>query len=576
MNDSAQGKPDAGDASARNAALGALSGAKDDWARTSVCERIEVLGRIGDAIMAVARDWAHTAAREKGIAPDSPLVGEEWLSGPYAIMETVNALRRTLAGMDGKAYLRRLATRRLGSSQTAVRVMPTTIWDRLLMSGIRAEVWMKPGVTPDNLADHAASAYDGSAAGRRGKVALVLGAGNIAAIAPLDVLHKLFVENQVVILKMNPVNDYLTGYLQTALAPLIARDALRIVRGDGAVGAELCTHPLVDEIHVTGSVGTHDAIVWGTGDEAQARRRAGTPLNPRRITSELGSVSPTIVVPGPWSRADIRFQAQHIATQKLHNAGHNCISCQALIMPRGWDVGPRLLNEVRKIASAWTRSAHYPGSDERLARFSRHSGGDGGDDGHRAGLIAEPLGEDGFNARHEVFAPALGLVEIKAENPQAYLRDAIQYANTRLGGTLGANILIHPRTLRRIGKTRFEEILADFRYGTIAVNGWSALGFLFPTCPWGAFPGHSIGDVGSGIGTVHNAFMLNETERVVLTAPWRPFPRSLLGGRATLLPRPPYFITNRKQRQLGQVLTTFSHRPRWRLVPRILVNALLG
>ncbi len=46
----------------------------------------------------------------------------------------------------------------------------------------------------------------------------------------------------------------------------------------------------------------------GEGETARQRRAAGTPLNPRRVTSELGGVSPTIIVPGPWSEADIAFQ----------------------------------------------------------------------------------------------------------------------------------------------------------------------------------------------------------------------------------------------------------------------------
>ncbi len=87
----------------------------------------------------------------------------------------------------------------------------------------------------------------------RGKLALVLGAGNVASIAPLDVLHKLFIENQVCLLKLNPVNDYLHDLLAQALAPVIAMDALRIVTGDARAGAWLTTHPAVDEIHITGS-----------------------------------------------------------------------------------------------------------------------------------------------------------------------------------------------------------------------------------------------------------------------------------------------------------------------------------
>ncbi len=111
-----------------------------------------------------------------------------------------------------------------------------------------------------------------------------------------------------------------------APAPVIAMDALRIVTGDARAGAWLTTHPAVDEIHITGSRETHDVIVWGEGETARQRRAAGTPLNPRRVTSELGGVSPTIIVPGPWSEADIAFQAQQLATQKMNNGGFNCVA----------------------------------------------------------------------------------------------------------------------------------------------------------------------------------------------------------------------------------------------------------
>jgi hypothetical protein len=102
------------------------------------------------------------------------------------------------------------------------------------------------------------------------------------------------------------------------------------------------------------------------------------------------------------------------------------------------------------------------------------------------------------------------------------------------------------------------------------------LAFLATACPWGAFPGHTPQDVQSGIGTVHNTFMLDSTERVVIQAPWRPFPRGLLSGQFTLLPRPPWFISNKKQDKLGRLLTQFQHTPSWFKLPRIFLNALLG
>ncbi|BCH35612.1 putative aldehyde dehydrogenase [Mesorhizobium sp. L-8-10] len=557
-------------------ALTALDAHKDEWARTTVAGRMRLLAAVKDGIMAVARNWAETAARKKGITSGSPLEGEEWIAGPYATMAGVNALLPTLSRMEGKAFLKHLPTRVLETGQTAIEVLPHSIWDRLLLSGVKAEVWMQPGVTKDNLARHAALAYDLPAHQRRGKVALVLGAGNVSAITPLDVLHKLFLENQVVILKMNPINDYLTDCYNVAMRPFIDRGFLRIVKGGADAGAYLAGHPLVEELHITGAAATHDAIVWGVGEEAVRNRKAGTPKNRKRFTSELGSVSPTIVVPGPWSPADIRFQAENIATQKLHNSGHNCIACQALIMPGSWERGDRLIEEIRKVAAANARPAYYPGAEQRMAAFAEKASNvvHVARTGDAPPLLIGDL--DGWNAGNECFAPALGIKHIEAADAETYLRAAIDYANANLFGTLGANILIHPRTLRQIGRRRFESIIAGFRYGTIAINGWSGLGFLVTTCPWGAFPGHTIEDVQSGIGTVHNAFMLENTERVVVEAPWRPFPRNLLSGGLTLLPKPPYFITNKRQHVLGRLLTAFQYKPGWLKLPRIFFHALLG
>lgn len=560
-----------------DAALNALDAAKDTWAQTSIADRIAVLQQVKDNLMDVAAGWAEIAARKKQIPAGSPLAGEEWTSGPYAVMSACNGLMLTLGQMEGKAFLNHLPKRTLTTGQTAVKVMPHSIWDHLLLSGVKADVWMQKGVTAENLHTHAAPAYDIPEAARKGKVALILGAGNIASIAPLDVFQKLFVENQVVILKMNPVNDYLTEYLSSALKPLIDRDALRIVKGDGAAGAYLTTHPIVEELHITGAGATHDAIVWGTGEEGAQNRKANTPKNDKRFTSELGAVCPTIVVPGPWSEADLKFQAEHIATHKLHNSGFNCVACQVLIMPSGWDKAQMLLANVEAVIQKSTRGAYYPGASDRLEAFKSNAKAPKEvTRGPAPSLVINNLNDSDWFRNNEVFAPALSIHEMPAPDAQTYLRGAVAYANDHLHGTLGANILIHPKTIKQIGKKQFETIIAELRYGTIAINTWTGLAFLTTACPWGAFPGHTPQDVQSGIGTVHNTFMLEQTERVVVQAPWAPFPRGLLSGQFTLLPRPPWFITNKKQDKLGRLLTAFQYKPSWFKLPRIFLNALLG
>ncbi len=553
-------------------ALTELSAARDVWAKTTVAERIALLQQIKDQLINVAEGWALTAARNKQIPEGSPLVGEEWMSGPYALMMGCNALIDTLSGMQGKRFLDKVKLRKLVTGQIAARVMPTNIWDKLLLSGVSAEVWMQAGITRENLRAHTASVYDTPPPA---KLALVLGAGNIASIAPLDCFHKLFNENQVVILKMNPVNDYLTDYLQVALSPLIDLGVLRIVTGGADVGGYLCQHPLVEEIHITGAEASHDRIVWG--EDVAAAKARGVPVNTRRITSELGAVCPTIVVPGPWNTADLQFQAEHIATQKLHNSGFNCIACQMLVLPADWDKTRVLMDNVAKVmARVPVRQAYYPGAEDRMAEFARHSDKVAKFDRGDAPACVVVSDGDPWLQENEVFAPAMSMHELAGSDPETYLRAAIRYANEELHGTLGANVLIHPATIKAIGKKKFEALIAELRYGCIAINAWSGLGFLLAQATWGAFPGHTLDNVQSGIGVVHNAFMFDRPERTVITAPFQPFPRNLLSGGTSMLPRPPWFVTHKRADKVGRLLTQIAYRPRMTKLPAIMLAALTG
>src|SRR5205807_1940633 len=100
-----------------------------------------------------------------------------------------------------------------------------------------------------------------------------------------------------------------------------------------------------------------------------------------------------------------------------------------------------------------------------------------------------------------------------------------------------------------LGRT-FDESIAELRYGTVAVNAWTGLGYLTPRATWGAFPGHPLTDIQSGRGVVHNALLLDGTERTVVRGPFRP------------LPKPPWFVNNRTAAVTGRRLTAFAAQPR--------------
>ncbi|MFD9128444.1 hypothetical protein [Kitasatospora sp. NPDC059571] len=110
--------------------------------------------------------------------------------------------------------------------------------------------------------------------------------------------------------------------------------------------------------------------------------------------------------------------------------------------------------------------------------------------------------------------------------PDDFVRHAVDFANDTLPGTLGATLLVHPRT-ERDSPCTLPAAVDRLRYGTIGVNTWSGVGFLLGHTPWGARPGHTRQDIGSGTGFVDNARMLADVEKTVLRAPFAPaHPRS--------------------------------------------------
>ena len=563
---------------AMDAALDMLASRKTEWARLPIARKIEMLERLKGRIDEASGRWVTAASRAKGLPPGSPLRGEEWSSGPWATVAYLDPLIRTLRhAADGTlAELVAGKTRQRPDGQTIVRVLPDGVYDHLLFSGMTVDVWQQPGVTPETLPDTLATFYQ--QADPDGAVALVLGAGNIASIPALDTLYKLFAEGQVVLLKMNPVNSYLGPVFQDAFADFVSAGYLRFAYGGADVGAYLTRHDQVEEIHVTGSAQTHDAIVYGTGDEGAARKRRDEPEITKRVTSELGGVSPCIVVPGDWSEPDLRFQAEHVATQKTHNGGFNCIATQALVLPQDWPQRDAFLDEVTGVLAALPgRDPYYPGATDRVDAARDRLGADG--EGHSHTAVAHVDADDAYAFETEFFANALAVTDLPGggpdEDPADWLDRAVDAANDRFMGTLGITILVHPRTLDRMGE-RFWDAVARLRYGTIGVNVWSGVGFLIAQAAWGAFPGHERTDIQSGIGTVHNALLFDRPQKSVVQGPFAPFPRSLLLGETHTAPKPIWFATNDQAETVARRLTHFAASPSPLKLPGIFAAALRG
>ncbi|MGV9790955.1 aldehyde dehydrogenase family protein [Streptomyces sp. NPDC004673] len=555
-------------------ALDELARGQVAWAARGLAERRELLEQVGAATAANARDWVRAAVAYKRLTEDSPLVGEEWITGPYPVLTSVGALSASIRALErGASPVDGFPVGRAPGDRVAVRVLPHGVWDRLLLNGFSAEVWMPPGVSEEQVRARAGLSLRRPA--KTGGVGVVLGAGNITSIPVLDVLYEVYANNRVVALKLNPVTDGLFEVFSRVLAPLIEAGAVRLLTGGADVGSYLVHHPKAGHVHMTGSAATHDAIVFGTGPEGVERRKAGTPLLDKPVTSELGGVSPTIVLPDVWTESDLRYQAGHIATQRLHNGGYNCVASQVVVVAADWPQKDRFLAHLRAaLSGAPERPAYYPGSDERIrAAHAAYPGAETVSGGRV--LIEIPDSEEpGPALSAEYFAPVLAVLELPGDTRQ-YLERAVRTANERFTGTLGVNLVVHPRTVSALGPA-LDRAVAALRYGTVAINAWTGVGYLTATATWGAFPGHTVDDVQSGIGVVHNALLLDSPERTVVRGPFRPAPRALLHGSVVMSPKPPWFVDNRTAATTGRLLTEFAAAPRWSALPGIFASALRG
>ena len=355
----------------------------------------------------------------------------------------------------------------------------------------------------------------------------------------MDVATKMFIDGRVCLLKMNPVNDWVGPFLERALAPLISRNYLRIVYGGVEVGTYLVNLSQVDELHLTGSAQTHDMIVWGApGDERKRRLAAGDPLLKTPITSELGNVSPVAIVPSDYSDSELRFMSRNIVTMVVSNASFNCNAAKMIVTATGWPQRARLLDLIGStLADASTRRAYYPGAPERWqALLAKH------DDAERFGDASGGKlpwvlirGLDSGDPDEPLFSiePFCGIISetsVGSTDAVEFLEAATAFMNHRLWGTLNAMILISPKLeADPLVSAALDRAIVDLRYGTVAINHWPALGYGFGCMSWGGHQSSTLDNIQSGLGWVHNTFMLDGIDKSVIRGPLtvKPYPAVL-------------------------------------------------
>jgi hypothetical protein len=334
------------------------------------------------------------------------------------------------------------------------------------------------------------------------------------------------------------------------------------------VGAAAVEHELVDEVHITGSIHSHDAIVWGPpGAERDRRKREHDPLLTKPITSELGNVSPWIVVPANYTARQLRFQAESVASSITNNASFNCVATKMIVTWKGWRQRGEFLDLVERVlAEVPTRKAYYPGAADRYRKFT--------------GRQVEPDAQGRLpwtlvrNASAETlpllfceesFVCVCGETALEAASDQEFLGRAVDFANERLWGTLSAALTVPPDFRRAPGgEAALQGALHQLRYGAVGINHWPALVYAMMSPPWGGYPSGTLEDAQSGIGSVHNTFLLDHVQKTVLEGP------------LTVMPKPFWFPTHRKPEPIAwKVLDLYVRPSAWKL-PGLLLAALAG
>lgn len=545
------------------AVLAVLDHARE-FARLGTTAKAALIRACIPRLLAEAPAWVEEGSRMRGADP-----GEEWLGGPSPTIRAFRLLAESLETITtkGKPPLGR-GVRTRADGRIEIDLFPASALDSIAFQGFHGYALMEAGITEERARERQASFY--SRREPEGGVAVILGAGNVSSIPPMDVATKMFAEGYVCVLKMNPVNEWVGPYLERALHPFISRGYLRIVYGGGDVGAYLTSHPLINDVHITGSDRTHDLIVWGPpGPDRDRRLRERDPLLKVPISSELGNVSPVAVVPEQYSDHELWFMARNVVSMVFNNGSFNCNAAKMLITAQGWPQRNQFLDLVAKgLSEAPTRKAYYPGAFDRYSALTatHHAERFGtATDQNLAWAFMRGLDAtaDDVLFRTEPFCGVLSETSLSGSDPARFLLDAATFMNDRLWGTLNAMFFLHPKTESQPAvAAALDRALLDLRYGTVSINHWPALCYAWGTMPWGGHQSSTLQNIQSGLGWVHNTYLLEGIDK------------SVVRGPLTVSPYPMWFFDNPKTAKVGPVMADMEASPSWLKLPGLLLKVL--
>ncbi len=524
----------------------------------------ELVDACGQGVMRSSKEWVRTACEAKRIGADQPISAEEILAGPATLLRYLRILSKVFQDVEktGSPMLPGIPRNNLLGRQ-CIPVLPvSSLFDGLIFMGLQAEVWRQADANFDQSIE---GSWNVSKLGG-GQITGVLGAGNVSSIPATDMLYKLFHHREAVLLKLNPVNDYLEPFFNDAFRPLVDAKLLRIVCGGIEVGDAIVKHESISGLHLTGSHLTHDAIVWGSDPQQRiASKHDNRPLVTKSVTSELGNVTPWIIVPGRYTGKQLRSQAEHVVASITNNASFNCLATKMIVTSRGWEQRSDFLDLIdSQLSKIPPRFAYYPGAHERFARAAGKPSPEADD-----GTLPWTLIRDANPSAtphlfdEESFVCVCAETQLAESEPEAFLDSAVDFVNNRLFGTLCATLTL-PSDFRRQNGLALDRALVKLRYGSVCINQWSGVAYGLMTPPWGGYPGATLEAPQSGIGHVHNTFGISNIEKTVLWGPLCNFPK------------PVWFPSHGRANQVAWELLRLYDCPSIRRLPKLFLHALRG
>lgn len=537
---------------------------KEEWATLPISEKVELLKEIVSIINKKGYDdfkaMGEEASKMMGI-PVETFEGQMEVSGQALLFITqikgeleafVELFTLRSKGMEkAPKKMLNLKMRKAANGQICISTFPLFAKDSTTIASIcTGEAWMNADAVKDE-SDVRPYSFDKFEA-RSGGVTVILGAGNQGFLSVSDVIHSLFIKNCVVYLKHHPLRAYLDPVVRSIFAPLIERKYMDTEFHSTVERSEkLVHHPLVTAVHLTGGKGAHDAIVWGSDPKERAiNMKNNTPKLKATMTSELGAVSPWIVVPGEYSEKELVTQAKMLAFFIHSNASCNCNSPKMVCISDSWKQKEAFLNildgELRKNCLP---VAYYPGVEGRWQTFREkypeateiHStSGLGIEERQLKASLGAPkplllpflkiekrvnlstdagrkAANDEYAFNNEPFAPVYTIANLEnTESLDSFCTTVAKFCNDYLFGSLSGSISVAPAAE---SKPEFEMMIGSLQYGALSINTWAGLCYCPPGGGWGAFPGESLDDVESGIGQVHNMLFLPHFEKFVMRAP---------------------------------------------------------